>query len=174
MKIWHAKKWVWPDNQWRGAMGGMVWPGNFVEETLGPIEFGTLFAYMFRRFGVPEIGSDPHKELANWYITTTDKHVALCVSPRPSGMRHSFGYMIDSMVKCKRHDPNQIFEVEEAIKNAMCDLLSPVFVRDCPINAVGRVDWDSDIANYEVPECEWAGYGVPHTYFKDKFGSPHK
>lgn len=167
MEKWHAE--IWKEKEralWRGAMGGLVDPGEFADLT-GNAEYGPLFAYMYRRFGVPEFGSDGHKEIANWYITTPDKNVVLCVSPRPSGCRYSFGYMINTAVYNERARKNE--PVEVAIKAAMTDLCTPVFVRDVPINATGRISHDVEI-NEECPPFKWAGYGVDHTYFDKEFG----
>ena len=172
---WHAETWKGVKKEearlWRGAKSGFVDPGKFAELT-GNAEYGPLFAYMYRRFGVPEFGSDNHKEIANWYITTPDKNVVLCVSPRPSGCRHSFGYMMNIAVYDDwryRNNDTQIKKVEAAIRAAMVDLCTPVFVRDVPINAAGRVPDDSDIEE-ECPPFAWAGYGVDHTYFEKEFG----
>ena len=167
---WHAETWKGVKKEetrlWRGAMSGFVDPGKFAELT-GNAEYGPLFAYMYRRFGVPEFGSDDYKEIANWYITTPDKNVVLCVSPRPSGCQHSFGYMMN--VAVYRNSDTQIKKLEAAIKAAMVDLCTPVFVRDVPINAAGRVPDGTDIEE-ECPPFKWAGYGVGHTYFEKEFG----
>lgn len=176
--MWHAEIWDGggPNrSKWRGAGCGIVDPGAFADLT-GDAEYGPLFAYMYRRFGVPEFGSDDYKEIANWCITTPDKNVVLRVSPRPSGCRYSFGYMINTAVyKDYRmdlvDDSKTRTTIETAIKAALADLCSPVYVRDVPINAAGRVS-DNVVINEEseCPPFRWAGYGVDHTYFDKEFG----
>ncbi len=170
-ETWHAEIWKGsPDSKWRGAMSGFMDPGAFAGE-IGNPEYGPLFAYMYRRFGVPEFGSDNHKEIANWYITTPDEAVMLCVSPRPSGGRYSFGYMINTAVYHEGRGRQTWAKGNAAIKRAMKDLLAPVYVRDVPINAVGRME---DDVEGECPCFRWAGYGVDHKYFKDEYGESKK
>lgn len=173
---WHAEIWGGggPNrSKWRGAGSGIVDPGAFADLT-GNAEYGPLFAYMYRRFGVPEFGSDDHKEIANWYITTPDENVVLRVSPRPSGCRYSFGYMINTAVykDYRTHladDSKTRATIEIAIKAAMVDLCTPVFVRDVPINGAGRLPDDVEIEE-ECSPFKWVGYGVDHTYFDKEFG----
>lgn len=169
-KKWHAETCKNMDQGWRGAGAGLVDPGKFIELT-GNAEYGPLFAYMYRRFGIPEYGSDDHKEIAGWYITTPDENVALRVSPRPSGARHSYGYMINTAVyKDWRSDDGRVEAIVEiAIKAAMADLCTPVFVRDVPINAAGRIPRGIEIEE-ECSPFKWAGYGVDPTYFEKEFG----
>jgi len=122
---------------------------------------------MYRRFGIPVSGSDDYKEIACWYLTTPDPAVSLMVSPRPNGLRLSFGYLIDTNVyKYNTHDDVEAIrrKIEPSLIQAMKDLLIPTNVRDTFINAIGRVKDD------EVKErCDyfkWAGYGVTPDYYK--------
>lgn len=173
MNKWHSEIWKqFDDGAWTGAMDGFISPGEFAELAGNP-EYGPLFAYMYRRFGVPEFGSDDHKEIANWYITTPDENIMLCVSPRPSGPRYSFGYMLNRTVYNNPRNDTQIKAAETAIKTAMVDLCVPVFVRDIPINAAGRMSHNIDIVD-EYPAFRWAGYGVDHSYFENEYGSKSK
>lgn len=48
-----------------------------------PFSYGAALAYLQRRFGLSEIGSDPYKEIAAWLITTPDPEVFLRISPLP-------------------------------------------------------------------------------------------
>ncbi len=172
-KKWHSKIVKHPtvSDGWRGAMGGLVFVEDFMPDDVRKMEYGPLFAYMYRRFGVPEWGSDSHKEIANWYITTPDPNVALCVSPRPSGITHSFGYLVNiKKYNDRRDDPNTEAAVKKALTAAMLDLLVPVFVRDVPINGIGRVVEHAKMKS--VDEFEWAGYGVDHAYFEKAYGEP--
>lgn len=171
-KRWHSENTKEKHTRtWDTAMGGFVWTEDFMPDEIKTMEYGPLFAYMYRRFGVPEYGSDSHKEIANWYVTTPDPSVSLCVSPRPSGVEHSFGFSIDMSVYNDRRNSEQIKSVESALSKAMLDLLTPVFVRDVPINGNGLIPNDSPLmkTDDECPHFEWAGFGVVHEYFKDRY-----
>lgn len=63
-----------------GGPGGC--PGEFAtqlfkDEITGP----WLLAYMLRRFGWPNSGSDPYKNLMSWVLTTPVQGLFLCVTP---------------------------------------------------------------------------------------------
>lgn len=81
-----------------GAMGGIFEPGQLAEEIMPGVEYGNLFAYLFRRFGYPRMDWDDHKELVAYILTTKIKGVYLDCSPRPSGLRHSFGYLLSKEI----------------------------------------------------------------------------
>ncbi len=168
MTTWHSNHWEPKgDTQWSGAMGGFVWPRNYLPKESDTMEYGSLFAYMFRRFGPPRYGSDCLKVIACWYITTPpDENVALTVSPNPSGTTFSFGYIINESVYNDCRDEAQVKAVEIALVQAILDLLTPVYVRDIPINAAGRVANDSPLLELVCDRFEWAGYGVGHDYFR--------
>lgn len=151
------------------ASGGFVWVEDFLPDKFKLVEYGNLFAYMYRRFGIPQFGSDDHKEIANWYITTPDPAVALRVSPRPSGVNHSFGYVIDQRIYDNWQSKSQVNAVQKALSIAISDLLTPVFVRDVPINAIGRVK-RKDALDNACDEWKWAGYGVSIEYFEKEYG----
>jgi len=149
-------------------MAGYVDPGEFASEILPNGDYADLFVYMYRRFGISEYGSDDYKEIACWYVTTPDPAVVLVVSPRPSGLRYSFGYEIDSRVYGLFYQNESTPEkerVEAAIKQAMIDLTVPVNVRDVYINALGKVD-DDNLTSGVCEPSKWAGYGVTSDYFK--------
>ena len=124
---WHAKSWKMKrkDEHWQGAMAGIADPGEYADEILPNGNYSSLFVYMFRRFGIPEWGSDPYKEIACWFITTPDPAVVLIVSPRPSGLRYSFGYEINTSVYgYQSHDDVEAIrsKIEPSLKEAMKDL----------------------------------------------------
>ena len=167
---WHAKLWKVKgnDEHWQGAMAGIADPGKYADEILPNGNYSSLFVYMYRRFGIPENGSDPYKEIACWYLTTPDPAVALMVSPRPSGLRYSFGYWVNTNVyDYHSHDEFEAIRavIEPSLKQAMKDLLTPTNVRDTFINAVGRVK-DDDVGRTTCGYFKWAGYGVTSDYYK--------
>lgn len=58
----------------------------FVEHVPGP----WLAVYMLRRFGWPNIGSDPHKDLCSWMLTTPIEGLYLVVTPYLGGSNLHF------------------------------------------------------------------------------------
>ena len=169
VKKWHAKAWKMKGNieHWQGAMVGIADPGRYADEILPNGNYSSLFVYMFRRFGIPENGSDPDKEIVCWYLTTPDPAVALMVSPRPSGLRYSFGYLVDMNVySYNTHDDIVAIRlrIEPSLKQSMKDLLTPTNIRDTYINAVGRVK-DDDIGRVTCNYSKWAGFGVTSDYY---------
>ncbi len=71
-----------------GYAGGPVVSMGSLERKVFPrhhIPGGTLTAYMIRRFGWPNEGSDDHKELCAWTLTTPMEGLFLSVSPSLSG-----------------------------------------------------------------------------------------
>ena len=103
------------DEHWQGAMAGMADPGEYADEILPNGGYSSLFVYMFRRFGIPETGSDPYKEIACWYLTTPDPAVGLMVSPCPSGLRYSFGYWVNTNIY-KYHSHDDIVAIRAVIE----------------------------------------------------------
>ena len=167
---WHAKSWkIKGDTErWQGAMAGIADPGGYADEIFPNGNYSSLFVYMFRRFGIPENGSDPYKEIACWYLTTPDPAVALMVSPRPSGLRYSFGYWVNTNVYgYHSHDDIEAIrlKIEPPLKQSMKDLLTPTNVRDVFINAVGKVS-DDDIGRTTCDYFKWAGFGVTSDYYE--------
>ncbi|MDN8078871.1 hypothetical protein QZN30_05860 [Burkholderia multivorans] len=60
--------------------GGFINP--VVTEACGEaMDYGKLFAYLFRRFGYPNFGWDGYKELTKYILTTPRKDMFLCIVP---------------------------------------------------------------------------------------------
>lgn len=58
------------------------------------VDPGQLFAYLFRRFGYPELSWDGQKDLVVYYLTTPHPDLTLAVRPSLSGAAHfSFMYL---------------------------------------------------------------------------------
>jgi hypothetical protein len=49
------------------------------------MDYGKLFAYLFRRFGYPNAGWDDYKELAKYYLTTPHPDLILRIVPYAGG-----------------------------------------------------------------------------------------
>lgn len=78
-----------------GAMSGIFSPGDLAQEELGDVNWGVLHTYMTRRFGPPNIGCDPYKEISQWIITTPQTGLHLSVRIAPHDTTLLFGYMIE-------------------------------------------------------------------------------
>lgn len=49
------------------------------------------FAYLWRRFGPPWFGSDSHKDLCLYALSTDDKEVIITISPTGSALKYGIG-----------------------------------------------------------------------------------
>lgn len=59
---------------------------DLIEEAFGKtVPQGSLFAYLFRRFGNPNIPSDDYKDLASYLLKTTDDNILLRITPYAGG-----------------------------------------------------------------------------------------
>lgn len=59
---------------------------DLITQGIGPsIPQGSLFAYLFRRFGFPNIASDPYKDLAGYLLTTAHPDMLLRITPYAGG-----------------------------------------------------------------------------------------
>lgn len=82
--------------EYSGAMSGVISPGNVAVNVIGDeISFGRLFAYCFRRFGFPNTGADPYKEIAEYRLITPMRGLFLDVSLKAhTSTRLLFGYIM--------------------------------------------------------------------------------
>jgi hypothetical protein len=89
------------EDRYSGALSSsMLSPGEIADEVFGEeINFGTLFAYLFRRFGLPNSPSDDYKDIAQYLLTTPMKGLFLSVRIIPhNNTSLLFGYvMLDSL-----------------------------------------------------------------------------
>ena len=227
---WQAEQVARCKGKWAGASADGLMSGHALAvSALGKRAAGRdsglrAFAYCWRRFGPPWHGSDPHKDLCSYCLTTPNPGVMLRVYPSGSPIAYGVGYMArrhfttdhEEPLLCwhEKHekwwlaqDPERqamepearaeayfedmvdrdvhasavaaigqcprlplprswrrlrgpIHEVNAALFAALRDLLRPVWVRDVPINILGRV---SDGQARELPGIEpspYAGYGV--------------
>ena len=81
------------DRIMHGGSDGILSPGTLAREVLGEIAWGTLHAYMHRRFGPPNLPSDPYDLVAQWYLTTPMDGLYLTVRVRPSDVNSLFGFL---------------------------------------------------------------------------------
>lgn len=127
------------------------------------LDYGHLFAYLFRRFGYPNIGWDDYKDHSRYILTTPREDVMISVRPYVgSHTELHFCIMATKSAMEKYGDayrrkerPKTWQELEEPLRSiceaadvAGRDFLAPVCVRDCAINAVGYVT-DDECAMFE-------------------------
>lgn len=125
------------------------------------VGWATLFAYMHRRFGLPNVAGDDYKDLsAGWLLSTTNPKVYVKVSPSVGGPDSSFSIYFEqdsnnnenvNLAAFKLSDV-QKDEIKKAYRSTLIDLLRPVCIRDAKINALGELgdsDFDSKLLNYD-------------------------
>lgn len=101
----------------------------------------TAFAYLWRRFGPPWLGSDDCKDLARWVLTTTDQEVWLVMRPGSSGISYGAAYLCTRAIRDENTRPCR--EWEQAFKEWWC-------VQQLD------VDWNNwDTASAEKKQATW-------------------
>ena len=123
---------------------------------LSDVHWGTLYAYMVRRFGHAPIGGDPYKDLCGaWLLTSPDPEVFVKVSPALNGSVFNFQPLMPGEVFERVKLPRQrLEEIANAYRAVLLDLLRPVRVHDSWINATGEVDDDSDLLQEDENEVQ--------------------
>ena len=89
------------DGRYLGGSMGLFDPSQEAVKIFGPyLNYGEIFAYLFRRFGYPLRGWDDYKELTVYYLTTRMDGVVLWVKPNTHTIL-CFGYMLRSDINAK-------------------------------------------------------------------------
>lgn len=156
--------------------GALVYCGGLFDDVFGPqnsvlegsplanCEWANLFAYMTRRFGPPNAGSDEITERSgnlngSWVLTTPDPELFVIVSPVILGAAFAFraclaipqGEDIPSTTAGLRQTMDNSEERVEALRAAyltcLLDLLRPVPVGDYDINVLGLLDEEDALSN---------------------------
>lgn len=68
------------------------------------------FAYLWRRFGPPWHGSDDHKDLCTYCLTTADPDVFLVLHLNGAGLKYSVSYMAHESIREEYEKPMQEWE----------------------------------------------------------------
>ena len=91
------------------ASSGQVRPDDLADQVFKTAASGAWLAcYMIRRFGWPNRGSDDHKELCSWTLTTPMPGLFLAVSPYLGDSNLHFGVRFDDRVgQMIRRDPGR-------------------------------------------------------------------
>ena len=101
---WAMRQFV-PDRMWGCASGWLLKSvGRRAEEILKDANYGTLFAYLFRRFGAPMCGSDADEALVTYYLTTPMDGVGFWVSCSPAGLLYCSGYALSAEAQERIHE----------------------------------------------------------------------
>ncbi len=146
---------------------GLTWPG---------VDAGKAFLYLFRRFGPPEHGSDPRKEVCIYVLPTAIS--GLCLTILIGGRT---AYIQDWATRTVWNtyyqaaprtggDGKFCQQCEQVFTDTLRELLRPVRVRDLYINLVGEVavaelgPWSDTAKRFtnEVEPFTDAGHG--YTY----------
>ena len=87
----HIQQVIKLDGEYSGAMDGLFSPDRYSK--IKNLDAGSVFLYMFRRFGYPGFGWDGQKTLVKWILTTDMDGVLLEVQPNVTGAG-TFGYLL--------------------------------------------------------------------------------
>lgn len=141
--------------EWGGyAASGEIDPRDWADQLYSvPVSGPWLCCYMIRRFGWPNHGSDPDKNLCSWCLTTPLNWLCLCITPYMGTGNFHFAVRFDESHEGRMFQESRKLtpEVRKAVEVALADLQRVVFVRDIPITPFGRLS-DSELGNY--PEAE--------------------
>lgn len=163
-----------------GAKMGLLNPGYLSRKVWPDINWGEAFAYLVRRFGFSG-QHDWHKQLCSFNLTTPDNEVGFWLDPKPSDEDVEPGYWVAKTLvpNLATEDRRSYYdwpmaEPEKgetysdrippegtvshrchiAIEAGMRDLLRPVYIRDVPINILGRLS-DAEASQFESAEHAW-------------------
>ena len=124
------------------------------------------FAYCWRRFGPPWIGSDEIKELVCYVLHTPHPDVFVTLSLSASPLQYAVGYLVAPAVQATeavRAREQGSALVRDALAATLTECLRPVFIRDIAINVLGKVPdifFHTDQRDV-CPASVYAGYGIP-------------
>lgn len=136
---------------------------------LGQVDPAMLFTYMHRRFGLPNVGGDPYKDLtAAWLLSTPRDDVYLRVQPSLVGAGFSFEPLFrppENTTSVDDMDEGLLDAFVEAYRRTLVDLLRPSIQRDIDFNALGKIDADNivpeDLNEGETETSYHASCGHP-------------
>lgn len=142
-----------------GAGSGLFDPKKEAEK-LGEWNYGTLFTYLYRRFGPPLQECDIYKKVAQYILTTDMQGVFLLVYPCPSGF--SFGYGLSTRMDkaCHKEDYKPIAARNKRFdrwrkKNGVPSLFD--IFRDEPYS---ENEWEEITTEWHKIHPEYAGIEV--------------
>lgn len=155
------------------ALGGRTDITELAERILGRPRPGDTLLYLVRRFGYTCNGSDAHKGVCDYILTTPDPDVMLDI--RIKADRVDFAAYLEESLSDRAafavRDPadETLKRIHAALAPTLTALLEPVLVRDNPINLHGVCAYPA----YAPPRPASAGCGVPPR-FLDSPGDVHR
>lgn len=162
------------DTPMENALVDPVLAAGFGEQ----VDCGALTAYCLRRFGLPNTGSDPYKDLASWLVSTPRDDVLLMISPHPNkkpmfsfrpflaretsrALNHYediVGRRLRSRDLSTWSDGDPLKGCAEAVIATLRDLKRAVAVRDQDIGPSGLLKESFDDERSSALYCEAAAY----------------
>ena len=143
--------------RYTGAMSGTLRPGDLAKEVFGEeLHYGALMAYCFRRFGPPNVGSDDHKDLCRWRISTPMEGVFLDI--KIGGSSHTnlmFGYIVEERIELALGRENRAGR--RRWRRNVARWAKRRFRDDATVLAAIE-EWDAPLPKGETPEQEMARY----------------
>lgn len=129
------------------------------------------FAYLWRRFGPPEYGSDDYKDMGCYFFTTPDPDVIFGFYCKPNlvysltiGLkREIYNSVAKDFSPEHKEEAAKIEEkVNSAVRQGLAELLKPTNVRDWEFNIIGEPGNYNDL----VPYSKYAGWGVDRKHLE--------
>lgn len=116
--------WELPEGVTGAAADDLVDGKRLALEAWGPVADEdvsalTGFAYLWRRFGPPWLGSDDSKDLARWVLSTDDPEVWLVMRPGSCGISYGAAYLVTREIEDQNTKPFRDWEL--AFKEWWCD-----------------------------------------------------
>jgi hypothetical protein len=149
-------------------------PGEAAMDLLDGYAWGPALGYLMRRFGPPNMASDPDREIAAWLITTPDPDVhVVCSAAASDYVSARFRAIASEEIAHElirlgfaQDDGGRIERIGSAIRRTIADLLRTVSVRDVDISILGEADARS---GHLVPARQ-SGAALPDfAYVEDAF-----
>lgn len=154
-RLWDTAR-EWPgEERLTSATSGVLDPSKLAEGVLGEVDFAQAFAYLFRRFGPPNAGSDGYKEICQYILVTPHPKLWLTVMIRPSG--GMFGYVMPEAFSWAVHE-----EYRASLEAWHAAFKTWRLERGIPLpgdDASAVRDWGSYSESFERVEAQYVAEG---------------
>lgn len=123
-------------------------PGGAAVDLLREYSWAPALAYLMRRFGPPNMASDPNREIAAWLITTPDPDVhVVCSSSASDYVAARFRAIAEKSVADRlirlSFDPAngaRMADIQKAMERTIADLHRTVSAGEIDISVLGYAD----------------------------------
>lgn len=133
--------------------GGVFDLSNLQTKYFPDVSGGSMFAYLYRRFGPPLAGCDEYKTLAQYVLTTDHPEIYLTVTI--FAVDFCFGYGLSRAIEQRLFEEErrlpeaEVAKAERAIlEAAILELRRPTYVRDEYFNPGGACPPGDDPVEY--------------------------